>query len=472
MENLGDILRKLSDTERLPNGSDGGTDNGAETDPDYPVEVEEVCSYCHGRGWLTPRVPVGDADFGSVVACTCQATKTAEERSDRLRRYSNLGYLSRLTFDSLDTNGRAPDPESRHLFSTASAVSSTYAEDPSGWLALIGPNGSGKTHLAASIANQCIDNGRPVFFVHVPDLLDHLRASFAPTSDITYSDLFEQVLTAPLLILDGLGAQSSTPWAQEKLHQIFNHRTAGELPTIITTAVALDDLDAYLASRIQNAGLCRILETHSRVQSPAHQVGRIDPQLLAHMTFDRFDIRGNGPTARERASLEAAFDAAQAYARDPHGWLTLLGGTGVGKTHLAVATAAERMEKGQPVFFAFVPELLEDLRRYAFDNDRGTSFDRLFQQVKSAPLLILDDLGQEQNTPWAVEKLYQIIVHRHNARLPTIITSSTIDVTGESGPITSRVRDPAVSLLIHMDAPDFRLKGRGAAKGSSRRASR
>lgn len=474
MENLGDILKKLSDTKRVPNGSDGGSENGTNTDGDHPVEVEEVCPHCQGRGWLTPDVPVGHPDFGQVVACTCQSANTVGERSERLRRYSNLGYLTRLTFDSLEAQGRAADPESQHLFSTAVAVSRSYAEEPSGWLALMGPHGSGKTHLAASIANLCIDNGRPVFFVHVPDLLDHLRASYAPTSEITYSDLFDQVLTAPLLILDGLGTQSSTPWAQEKLQQIFNHRTAGELPTVITTATDLDDLDAYLASRIQNTGLCRILETRSRMQSPIHQVGRVEPQMLKHMTFDNFNTRGNSPSAHERASLEAAFNAAQAYARDPDGWLTLLGDTGVGKTHLAVAIASKRMQKGQPVFFAFVPELLEDLRRYAFDHESGMSFDRVFQQVKNAPLLILDDLGQEQNTPWAVEKLYQIIVHRHNARLPTIITSSTIDLSGESGPITSRVRDPSVSMLIHMDAPDFRVKGKGSSgsKRGQRKASR
>jgi DNA replication protein DnaC len=472
MENLGDILKKLSDTKRVPNGNDGGSDNGNNTDRDYPVEVEEVCPNCQGRGWLTPDVPVGHPNFGQVVACECQATTSTGERSARLRRYSNLGYLTRLTFDTLDVQGRAPDPESHHLFSTAVAVCRVYAEEPSGWLALIGPHGSGKTHLAAAIANMCIDDGRPVFFVHVPDLLDHLRASYAPTSDITYSDLFDQVLTAPLLILDGLGAQSSTPWAQEKLQQIFNHRTAGELPTIITTATELDDLDPYLASRIQHTGISRVLETRSRLQSPAHQVGRIEPQMIKHMTFESFNTRGNSPSAHERASLEAAFNAAQAYARDPHGWLTLLGDTGVGKTHLAVAIASERMQKGQPVFFAFVPELLEDLRRYAFDHDSGMSFDRVFQQVKNTPLLILDDLGQEQNTPWAVEKLYQIIVHRHNARLPTIITSSSIDVTGVSGPITSRVRDPSVSMLIHMDASDFRVKGRGGSKPSQRKASR
>ena len=52
----------------------------------------------------------------------------------------------------------------------------------------------------------------PVFVV-VPDLLDHLRATFNPTSGTSYDDLFSRVRSAPILILDDLGTQSATPWA-------------------------------------------------------------------------------------------------------------------------------------------------------------------------------------------------------------------------------------------------------------------
>ena len=115
MENLGDILKKLSDTKRVSTGNGGRSDNGSNTGEVYPVEVEEVCPNCQGRGWLTPDVPVGHPDFGQVVACTCQANNTVGERSERLRRYSNLGYLTRLTYDTLEIQGRGQDPESQHL---------------------------------------------------------------------------------------------------------------------------------------------------------------------------------------------------------------------------------------------------------------------------------------------------------------------------------------------------------------------
>ena len=85
---------------------------------------------------------------------------------------------------------------------------------------------------AVAIAGQAQLQGRPVFFAFVPELLDHLRATFSPDSPIGYDELFEQIKTVPLLILDDLGAESSTAWAEEKLYQIVVHRHEARLPTV------------------------------------------------------------------------------------------------------------------------------------------------------------------------------------------------------------------------------------------------
>jgi DNA replication protein DnaC len=275
---------------------------------------------------------------------------------------------------------------------------------------------------------------------------------------VAYSDLFDQVRTAPLLIFDGLGSHSTTPWAEEKLRQVINHRYNAELPTVVTTANSLDDMDELIVSRLRAPGLGRILELRSTTPEQASRVGHIEPQMLQRMTFETFDARGNNPNAGQRASLEAALSAAKNFAADPDGWLTLSGNTGVGKTHLAVAIAAERLATGSPVMFAFVPELMDYLR-YTFGPESPVTYDRVFEQVKNTSLLILDDLGKEQSSKWAVEKLYQIIVHRHNARLPTVITSM-MEFSDDLDPITSRVQDPSVSQLIRLDAPDYRNKQR------------
>jgi DNA replication protein DnaC len=64
------------------------------------------------------------------------------------------------------------------------------------------------------------------------------------------------VRTARLLILDDLGTQSATPWAREKLYQIFNHRYTADLPTVITTASRLDEIDPRIRSRMLDSRLC------------------------------------------------------------------------------------------------------------------------------------------------------------------------------------------------------------------------
>ena len=85
---------------------------------------------------------------------------------------------------------------------------------------------------------------------------------------------------------------------------------------------------------------------------------------------------------------------------------------------------------------------------------RDRTYDELFERVKSTEVLILDDLGAQTTTPWAEEKLYQLLVHRHNARLPTVITMDM--ATQLRPPIASRLTDIRFVSVWEMEAPDYR----------------
>lgn len=133
-----------------------------------------------------------------------------------------------------------------------------YAEDPQGWLVFIGGHSTGKTHLAAAIGLFYADTREPPQFHDVAELLDHLRDTFNPAITITLNRRFEDVRTTQLLILDDLRTQSATPWAREKLRQLFNYRYVAKLPTVITSSISMEDIDDQLRSRMLDKRLCNI----------------------------------------------------------------------------------------------------------------------------------------------------------------------------------------------------------------------
>ena len=456
MESLGDILKRMTARDHL--GAVNGDRPGLRNLPEEDAEGER-CPICNGAGWVSKRVPVGHPDFGEAFPCRCQQNRDTDQRSDTLRRYSNLGTLRHTSFENTRPGGLLPEAAGRHLFKEALEAAIGFSEHPEGWLVLTGPSGSGKTHLAVAAANRCIDRGLPTYFIVTADLLDHLRATYAPDSDMSYDELFEQVRNAPILVLDDLSAQFTSPWAHEKLFQVISHRFNESLPTIITVRGPLERLDEGLRTRMESpTGFSRVFRLGEHSSRLARRIGTIPEDMQRRMTFDNFDVYGRADTSQPgRESLVRAWHAARNFATDPDGWLLLTGPRGCGKTHLAIAIAGEHLRQGSSVFRAFVPDLMDHLRG-TFSPDSPISYDELFEQVKSASLLIMDDLGTQVSTPWAEEKLYQIVAYRYDLRLPTVITSvdSVDDLARDWPNIGSRLVDGAMVDWHPITAPNYR----------------
>ena len=409
-------------------------------------------------------VPVGHAEFGKVFPCGCQTPTIESERLTRLRQYSNLGGLTRMTFQALDSDRKFPDSDTQRRFQEAHQAASEYADEPRGWLALNGPVGSGKTHLAAAIVNSCLDRGVLALYISVPDLLDHLRSAFGPTSDVPYDQLFDQVRNAPVLALDDLGAHATTPWAQEKLNQILNHRFNLQLPTVVVLSVPMAQLEEQLRARLEDRDMVVGITLGQQTGSSHWRLDRMKLELMRRMTFDSFSTRGNRADVDGQDSLDGALQAARVFAQEPSGWLVFTGVPGCGKTHLAVSIINDRMAMGHTVLFAFVPDLLDYLR-FTFSPQSSITYDQFAEEVRTTQLLVLDDLGAHSSTPWAEEKLYQVLVYRQEARLPTVVTiRGFIEDLPDS--VSSRLKDVGLVTVVPIVAPDYRDSGSRKGRGS------
>ena len=98
--------------------------------------------------------------------------------------------------------------------------------------------------------------------------------------------------------------------------------------------------------------------------------------------------------------------------------LLLYGGVGTGKTFAAACIANYLLERQCPVVMTSFIKLLESAK--GFDEE----FNKAIQRLNKVKLLIIDDLGAERDTGFAIEKVYDIIDSRYRAKLPVILTTN------------------------------------------------
>jgi len=442
-------------------------------------------------------VPVGHEKFGKLEPCVCRTKDIAENARSRLFALSNLDRLSHLGFDNFDPGGNKKAKfmtfrekgELNHAFE----VSKEFARTHNGWLLLEGGYGCGKTHLAAAIANDAVNRGTPTLFITVPDLLDSLRFAYADP-ETTFEQRFEEIRNASLLILDDFGTHNATSWAQEKLFQIINYRYINKLPTVITTNLMLDEIEGRIRSRLQD----EVFVEHIRITAPDYRrpeetsnpgISMLSLPEIAEMTFENFEPRddelgkeivttvtvekesGYRNKSKERVvtrktvtqndikTLHAAFSAAINFAKDPNGWLVFLGESYCGKTHLAASIGNDRSRHmGGQALLVDVSSLLDYLKQ-TFNKDSDVSFSRRIHEIRTTPLLILDDIKESQaNTVWAEDKLYSVLNYRFNSHLPTVLTSTLRpDAFALSYPsLFNKLLDSSKCQIHVIDMPPYR----------------
>jgi DNA replication protein DnaC len=100
--------------------------------------------------------------------------------------------------------------------------------------------------------------------------------------------------------------------------------------------------------------------------------------------------------------------------------LIVVGAVGAGKTGLAWSIVRELVDDGASGLFVNARDLLAELR----DSYRSGAEASLFTRAMAVPVLVLDDLGAERPTAWAVEQLARLVDARYTRLVPTVVTSN------------------------------------------------
>jgi len=202
---------------------------------------------CHDTGWLKRAFGPETNWKTEIVRCDCQREQDRRRIWDRARRASNLTpEMERMTFASFRRE--------RNL--EAAELLWRWAQQPSGWIVLMGPPGTGKTHLLAALANRLMTTDNRALYVIAPELLRFLRTGIG-TGDMERR--FDQAREVDVLLLDDLGAEQQTEWAEEQFYLLLDHRYRSQAPTVIATNLKPHDLPMRIRSRMQDRAFSQVI---------------------------------------------------------------------------------------------------------------------------------------------------------------------------------------------------------------------
>ena len=183
------------------------------------------------------------------------------------------------------------------------------------------------------------------------------------------------------------------------------------------------------------------------------------PKLWQGVTFESSD-----PDVR-KAALKVARRYAENFSIDAGTLVFYSKGYGCGKTHLAVCIANHVLHQHRrPVLFKKARDLLLEIRRTFSERGEETELD-ILDRVLSVELLVLDDVGVDNPSPWIESTYWTIFDRRLDWQLPTVVTTN-YPLEAEPGEVDlgerigygarSRLGQLCQRSFVDMSGPDLR----------------
>ena len=213
-------------------------------------DKRELCKDCNGfcrqhtHGYYEAVSPTSTGLFHCTVQmCEWERVRREQKRLNRLVQSCGIppAYKGK-TFDDYIVSEGAEN---------AVKVAKWLAEYQDKGAMFYGATGTGKTLLAAIVAQEKMNRGVSVAFASVPELLMDIRDSFGTSRT---AEILRSVQRAPCLVLDDLGAERMSEWVGEQVFAILNYRSNHELQTIITSNYGLKALAERMTAASKGTG--------------------------------------------------------------------------------------------------------------------------------------------------------------------------------------------------------------------------
>jgi len=157
------------------------------------------------------------------------------------------------------------------------------------------------------------------------------------------------------------------------------------------------------------------------------------PKRYEHCDFESYvtDLAdGKVWTSQHAQSLKRASMDTQGFVREYPGssekGLLLMGPSGVGKTHLAVAALKELLRRGHQGMFCDYRELLKEIQASYNPQSESTEM-KVLEPIRNTEILVLDDLGASKPSAWVLDTIGLVLNARYNERRVTILTTNYMD---------------------------------------------